>query len=657
MKLMVLKPEGSSYQMYDAICEKIVSVGFDDPLTVYCKADPNEIAKQMRLLSKKCDILIVTGEMGGQGCARLAASAAFGHSLAFSDKAWEHIQRKCTFSGLDAAEFKNCAKLPQYSMPVTGSGIIPACFSVNDDLALLMFDEKLDQKLLERFESLLLTLCSSAEPEPEPEPTALPAPVKPAAKPAVKRRKPSASQAARAKSRRKYIKRTRRNAMILIGFIVFSAVLIIAAACSLLSDIAENSNDDKDIKKASVTVAADSKVKDKSDKKDKEKEDVQEKKPQSSSKPAEPASEPASSAPVSSEAPASSAAPIQQPAPSEAPPPPPVESAAPQPSYAEVPITPPAEQTQSSQSEEVYQPEEHVTMEYIYTGEEEEEDAQPSGNTQGLPTADRDAFDEKLSYTTDRGTKRMNAYDLVCQILMNETNGLFEHEALKAHAVATYSMLKYNNERGTAPSVLLKSNVTESIEDAVSEVLGVAAYYDGEYANTVYHSTSSGKTTSSESVWGGAFPYLVSVKSKYDDQSPYYETSYTVDSDKLARLVDRVYGIELDGDPDDWFEIKHDAPGGYVGTVIIGGETHGQGGTWGRKEITGRSFRENLLSYSIRSHCFDIEYDEDEDRFFITTYGYGHGVGMSQYGAHFMAQQGYNYVEILEHYYTGVEVY
>ena len=187
MKLMVLKPEGSSYQMYDAICEKIVSVGFDDPQTVYCKADTNDMAKQMRLLSKKCDILIVTGEMGGQGCARLAASAAFGHSLAFSDKAWEHIQRKCTFSGLDAAEFKNCAKLPQYSMPVTGSGIIPACFSVNDDLALLMFDEKLDQKLLERFESLLLTLCSSAEPEPEPEPTALPAPVKPAAKPAVKK--------------------------------------------------------------------------------------------------------------------------------------------------------------------------------------------------------------------------------------------------------------------------------------------------------------------------------------------------------------------------------------------------------------------------------------------------------------------------------------
>ena len=667
MKLMVLKPEGSSYQMYDAICEKIVSVGFNEPQTVYCKADTDDMARQMRLLSKRCDILIVTGEMGGQGCARLAASYAFGHTLAFSDKAWEHIQRKCSFTDQDAADFKNCAKLPQYSMPVTGSGVIPACFSVNDDLALLMFDEKLDQKLLERFESLLLTLCSSDEPEPEPkpEPAALPAPVRSAAKPSVKRRKPSASQSSRAKSRRRHIKRTRRNALILIACIAFSAILLIAAACSLLSDISDNSADDKGSKKASATVVADSKAKDKADKKDKEKEDEPEKKPQSSSKVAESSSKPAesskpnSSAPLSSSVPASSAVPVQQPATSEtSPTPPPVESTAPQPSYTEVPVTPPAEQpqpSQPSQPEEQPEPEENVTMEYTYTSEEDDE--RPSGNTRGLPTADRDAFDERLSYTTDRGTKSMNAYDLVCQILMNETNGLFEHEALKAHAVATYSMLKYNNERGIAPSVLLKSNVTESIEDAVSEVLGVAAYYNGEYANTVYHSTSSGKTTSSESVWGGAFPYLVPVKSKYDSNSPYYKTSYTVDSDKLARLVDRVYGIELDGDPDDWFEIKHDAPGGYVGTVIIGGETHGQGGTWGRKEITGRSFRENLLSYAIRSHCFDIEYDESNDWFFITTYGYGHGVGMSQYGAHFMAQQGYTYVEILEHYYTGVEVY
>lgn len=63
-----------------------------------------------------------------------------------------------------------------------------------------------------------------------------------------------------------------------------------------------------------------------------------------------------------------------------------------------------------------------------------------------------------------------------------------------------------------------------------------------------------------------------------------------------------------------------------------------------------------LLSFGIRSHCFEVQYDEEGDRFLFTTYGYGHGVGMSQYGAHYMALDGYDYLEILEHYYTGVIV-
>lgn len=664
MKLIILKPEGTSYEMYDALCEKTAAVGFQQPGTAYCKADTNSIAAEMRRLSKKCDILIVTGEMGSDGCARQAAALAFGHPVVFSDKAWSHIQRKCSFTGEDPTTFSNCAYLPEYSMPVGGSGVVPACFSVNDDLALLMFDEKRDQKLLERFEALLVTLAdgnkneSKLEPAPVVTVPAVPAKRTSAAvKTHQKRKHPDPVRSSKASKRRRYIKRTRRNAMAIVICAVLSAILLIAAVCSILSDVSEIP-DDKDVKKASATVISNKKPKaaesSKVDHGDKEEVKPSESVPSESSSKPSPASQPVqSSQPASS----SSAEQPQSVAPVESQPSQPSSSAAPvQQPVPETPSVAPVEPSQPAPVEPSSQPEQNVVMEYTYTVEEEE-DERPSGSTRGLPKADMDAFDEKLSYTTGNGTKRMNAYDLVCQILMNETNGLFEHEALKAHAVATYSMLKYNNERGTAPSVLLKDNVTESIEDAVGEVLGVAAYYNGEYANTVYHSTSSGKTTSSESVWGGYFPYLVSVKSKYDSQSPYYETHYTVDADKLARLVDRVYGIELDGDPDDWFEVKHDAPGGYVGTVIIGGETRGQGGTWGRKEITGRSFRENLLSYSIRSHCFDIEYDDDDDEFRIVTYGYGHGVGMSQYGAHFMAQQGYNYVEILEHYYTGVEVY
>ena len=251
----------------------------------------------------------------------------------------------------------------------------------------------------------------------------------------------------------------------------------------------------------------------------------------------------------------------------------------------------------------------------------------------------------------------MNAYDLVCQVLQNETHGNLAPEALKAHAVATYSMIKYNNAAGIAPAMLLNSNISSNVEDAVDAVLGVAVYYNGHYANTVYHSTSGGYTTSSQAVWGGALPYLVSVESEYDHKAPYYQSSYTISEDDFAAKVKKVYGITLDGDPEDWIHAERDAPGGYVGTVEIGGETRSQGGTFGTNVITGRSVRERLLSFSLRSHCFDVEYNASKERFEFTVYGYGHGVGMSQYGAHFMALEGYDYVEILEHYYTGTEIY
>ena len=251
----------------------------------------------------------------------------------------------------------------------------------------------------------------------------------------------------------------------------------------------------------------------------------------------------------------------------------------------------------------------------------------------------------------------MNAYDLVCQVLQNETRGNLAPEALKAHVVATYTMIKYNNAAGIAPAVLLNTDVSSNVKNAVDAVLGVSAYYNGHYANTVYHSTSCGSTTSSQAVWGGALPYLVSVESDYDRKSPYYKSSYVIPEDDFAAKVKKVYGIALNGDPEDWISVEHDAPGGYVGTVEIGGKTRSQGGTYGTGLITGRSVWEKLLAFALRSHCFDVSYNAAKERFEFTVYGYGHGVGMSQYGAHYMALDGYDYVEILEHYYTGAEIY
>ena len=284
------------------------------------------------------------------------------------------------------------------------------------------------------------------------------------------------------------------------------------------------------------------------------------------------------------------------------------------------------------------------------------EDAISSSGAQSNPKSHPDAGDEELLVTVGGARQRMNAYDLICRAVQNETNGLLAPEALKAHAVATYTMILYNNERGIAPAVILKTPVSSATEKAVAEVIGQAVYYKGQYANTVYHSTSSGKTTSSQSVWGGALPYLVPVESPYDKKAPGYKGAAAVSRKNFAKRVESVYGIELDGDPSEWITAERDAPGGYVGTVEIGGYTRSQGGSFGTGIITGRSVREQLLSFGIRSHCFEVRYDEEGDRFLFTTYGYGHGVGMSQYGAHYMALDGYDYLEILEHYYTGVTV-
>ena len=659
MKLTILEPRFGSHEMGDALADMFMAVALKEPKRLTYSGGLESITEAMLRESEAADILIFVGQMDGSGLARAAAAKVFETSLVRSKKALAHIERCCHQLGISPNDYDVCSIIPHGSMPVIGDGIIPACFCVSDDRTVLLFDENRDEKLLSRFGALcsaIITEKANEQDNSSPPPAAF-------SKPSTEKSTPSNRKAAvspptkKRRYRSDFLKSKLSKNGAAIGCIAISAVLIFALLFSLLSPAKDKPDEETEIVLYEKPEEEEEEII-LYEKPEKNKEESSSQQP--ASKPEPPASsKPESNPPVSSSVPpaASSAPTASQPvepsstAPSPQPEQLPV-TTMPPPSAQTVPVTPP-------QQQEITQPEEQeeeVEIEVEMISSEEEDEQEIERYDGRLPKADRDAFDERLSYTSGGGVKKMNAYDLVCQILQNETRGLFEHEALKAHAVATYSMIKYNNQRGTAPSVLLKKDVSQAVEDAVEEVLGVAVYYNGEYANTVYHSTSCGKTTSSESVWGGSIPYLESVKSKWDSKSPYYQTSYTSDSSKLAKAVKRVYGITLDGDPADWFEIEHDAPGGYVGTVTIDGRTTAPGGSMRGKKITGRSFRENLLSYSIRSHCFDLEYDEDDDEFHITTYGYGHGVGMSQYGAQFMAQEGYNFVEILQHYYPGTEV-
>lgn len=255
------------------------------------------------------------------------------------------------------------------------------------------------------------------------------------------------------------------------------------------------------------------------------------------------------------------------------------------------------------------------------------------------------ATSETFTARFDGAVQTVNAYDLICWIVNNEISASFSDEAIKAQAVAAYSYVKYHNVNGLTPSVLVKKNPSQRIKDMVSSVWGVCCYYNGGVAQTVYMASSSGYTADAKNVWGGSFPYLKSVACPFDAVSdPNYGLTMAVTEDTMRSYLERTLGITLSDDPSNWMTITGLVDGNYVSSINIDGQT----------SISGRKMREEVLNYKLRSTAFDISYSNGI--FTFTTYGYGHGVGMSQNGANILAKQGYSYSEILKHYFTGIEV-
>lgn len=221
----------------------------------------------------------------------------------------------------------------------------------------------------------------------------------------------------------------------------------------------------------------------------------------------------------------------------------------------------------------------------------------------------------------------------------------FNEEALKAQAIAAYSYIKYSNLRGITPTVSLRNTPNEKIKSAVRSVWGQAVYYNGSVAQTVYCASSGGATCDAGDVWGNPVPYLVSVTGDYDSLDPNYGRTATFTADEVRNYITSATGISLSDNPANWITVLSSCSGGYVGSVSIDGQ----------RTVTGRYVRENIMKFNIRSAKFTVEYSNG--MFTFTTYGYGHGVGMSQNGANLYANNaGYSYVDILKHYYSGCEV-
>lgn len=178
----------------------------------------------------------------------------------------------------------------------------------------------------------------------------------------------------------------------------------------------------------------------------------------------------------------------------------------------------------------------------------------------------------------------------------------------------------------------------EKIAAAVDAAGDQLLFSDGEPIVAAFHAVSAGQTESAESVWGSALSYLVPVKSDWDRSAPHFEEEAVRSAETVKKaLTARFPKIELPAEPADWFRLTDVSESGTVRTVQCGSET-----------VSGQTLRELL---SLRSACFTVV--PRDDGFVFTTKGYGHNVGMSQYGANEMAKRGADCAGILAHYYPG----
>ena len=246
--------------------------------------------------------------------------------------------------------------------------------------------------------------------------------------------------------------------------------------------------------------------------------------------------------------------------------------------------------------------------------------------------------------------------EYVMGVVAGEMPASFELEALKAQAVASRSYVMYqmvknkNKDYDVIDTVLnqvyLDSNTLKKkwgskyeqylgkIKEAVTETAYEYVIYDGKIAETLFFSTSTGYTENSEEIFVSKVPYLRSVESKWDNISPVFNEENKYQLDKFLKQLNLKVSDQLN------VKITSKTKGGRIKKIVIN-----------EKEFTGD---EIVKKFNLRSTCFEIELIDNY--VYITTKGYGHGVGMSQYGAQGMALAGYTYDEIIKHYYTNVEI-
>ncbi len=251
--------------------------------------------------------------------------------------------------------------------------------------------------------------------------------------------------------------------------------------------------------------------------------------------------------------------------------------------------------------------------------------------------------------------------DYVAGVVAAEMPANFELEALKAQALTARTFIVKALTAKTKKDIPEGADITDTVNDqvymntkelkvswgnkyqtnmtrikeAVSATKGQLLTYNKELITPSFFSTSNGYTENSEDYWPNALPYLRSVKSPWDEKSPKYLSETTISLSEFEHLLN----VKIDSN-EDVGKIIQRTDGNRIGEIEIGG-----------KRMTGKKVRELL---GLKSS--DFSWYKKGDQVIITTKGYGHGVGMSQYGANGMAESGKSYKDIIAYYYKDVKI-
>ncbi len=291
-------------------------------------------------------------------------------------------------------------------------------------------------------------------------------------------------------------------------------------------------------------------------------------------------------------------------------------------------------------------------------------DAQIATTTPKIETEN----DTTITVCIDGCAVRMPLEQYVMGVVAAEISPEFPTEAIKAQAVAARTYAVYKQQQGrsalhpdadvcddcthcaaycdlTTQAAALWGAQTESytarVTQAVQDTAGELVLYQGNPALTVFSAAATTMTESAADVWGTDIPYLQAVPSSGGESCPLYYGEVTFTATMAREIVQaQCPQAQVDGTPDTWCKASERSQAGGIIALQLGGV-----------RVAGTTMR---TLFDLPSTNFTISTTPDSITFH--TIGYGHGVGLSQWGAKAMAEQGATYAEILTHYYTACTI-